>query len=860
MSFFRSGQRSVHASSCCRNRSGPTPRKSNIAKNRLGSNRVFQRRHRCALEPLESRFLLTATAWDAPTSDAAGDTLQQEAVEQGSAEYQQAVDAIALEDEQLGNENAQQLWQTLATMLETLPDILEKAADIPIIGEYLSTANEYFHQIQGAMDGDVETLGQMQEWIWDTIGSGDNGIGWVMDTNEDGQVTKDDITIEVSNLDGGVPEEVFFEVLIGSSINVAFVGDGSGDSSVLDIGADSLGLEVSGGAEGSIGFSFDLAFGYSQEVGAYVDVASDEELCFEIRADVDLDGEASLGWLSLDVLMDATDDRTQEQKYEAFRDADGQATDFNDVMNAVSAEIHVDFTDDRLGDGDGMLTYSELRTMSNPLDLFEADASVRAGLHMDIVAGIQHSNHFPAIHSDLYVLWQYDVAISSYSGLQAPELPAVQFTNVGMDLGQFATGVVADMAATVNDVLQPVQPFLDFLTSPLPVISDLGASVTMLDLIELSDYGEVADFIAACDSIADMVEAIDAMRDEIAGSEFVLPIGWFTLSSQTLATNGEASNAASLIDSSMTHFAWGNHTGRDVDLDEIESAINELDSQAISDFFTAGAVEPSLEASADFGFKEGQGFIFPILENPAQVYELLLGKESFDLVIYDMPALEVSLDYAQVFPIWGPLSVSLAGELSARADLCFGYDTQGFFDTARSGDAADLLNGLYIVDNKLGPDGRILAEDVPEIEITGAIMASADLNVIAAKASVGGGIYADLSMDLNDPNDDGKLRAGEMWQTMQAGPAYWFDIDGGVDAGLFAKVKIGWGRFGYTKTWDLARAELLNFEHNAPTLPMHMIYDDPALLDDAVNDSDELDYAHIASRQYESSVFDDSLL
>ena len=60
----------------------------------------------------------------------------------------------------------------------------------------------------------------------------------------------------------------------------------------------------------------------------------------------------------------------------------------------------------------------------------------------------------------------------------------------------------------------------------------------------------------------------------------------------------------------------------------------------------------------------GGGFVFPIIENPASLFGLLMGKD-VTLVGYDMPAVDFSLSYSQFFPLIGPLGID-AGRHGGR--------------------------------------------------------------------------------------------------------------------------------------------------------------------------------------------------
>ena len=81
------------------------------------------------------------------------------------------------------------------------------------------------------------------------------------------------------------------------------------------------------------------------------------------------------------------------------------------------------------------------------------------------------------------------------------------------------------------------------------------------------------------------------------------------------------------------------------------------------------------------------------------------------------------------------------------------------------------------------------------------------------RAGVDGGVFAGLDFNLNDPNDDTKLRGGEFVTLLSQSPLCLFDISGEVSAGLGAHFKVGWGPFSYTKRWDSPRVKLGSFSY-----------------------------------------------
>jgi hypothetical protein len=232
----------------------------------------------------------------------------------------------------------------------------------------------------------------------------------------------------------------------------------------------------------------------------------------------------------------------------------------------------------------------------------------------------------------------------------------------------------------------------------------------------------------------------------------------------------------------------------------------------------AGAAGDVLKGLAE---KNGAGgakkpFSFPIIEDPSQVFGMLMGKPAV-LVAYDMPPLDFKAEFTAFFPIFGPLGLSINLEAALTIDFAFGYDTTGFTDFADSGFKNPLLlaNGLYVSDDPKNPlyDGG--GDDPPELTFTGGLWAAAELNLGIARGGVGGGIFIGVDFNLFDPDDDGRIRldelVGNFLNQLKApneaerflAPLAVFDVTGKITAELFAFLKIDFGFFTLSKKFNI---------------------------------------------------------
>ncbi|NLF31546.1 MAG: LEPR-XLL domain-containing protein, partial [Planctomycetes bacterium] len=700
----------------------------------------------------------------------------------------------------------------LVAALDTVLDVLDAAlgdsimeADIPLIGTNLANIADFVERLRAAIDDPAGSVVELRQLLFSVLGPGDAGAtaGWLLDYNGDGQITIDDVPVV------GDADHIQFNLKLGAAETVTFV-----DGQLLDIGADALGLDLAGSVVGTIEFGFELGFGISRDLGVYFDVSSPEDLYLAVNTDVDFAASGDLGFLSLDVTARDADSRSEQDKRDAYVDAQGDGVDFTGRMNQLDARISIDLTDALVAlnpaSPDGKLTFAEL-SAGNPMDVVDTEINLSAAAHLELMAGIAHNDQFPSIRADLYLLWTYGpetgYAIAS---------PVVQFTDVGLDLGQFVGNVLGEVLNTIGEVVAPVAPIVEILTTPIPVISDLGSPVTLLDLADLFGYGDYNDFIYAVDTVLDLIELVNNVSSRLDDAGLVLPIGSFTFNGHgpeapapPVSGPGEGQEPYEyILGNSVTRFAWGDGSGQGASTADLAGAVGDVGDPDVSELLARAG---GIGSGGSPGFDDQSGFSFPLLSNPLQVLQLLMGREDIDLVRYDLPRFQIDFAYSQAFTIIGPLMARITGTVGAVIDFAFGYDTQGFFDMARSGDPTDLLNGLYLAD--VDPTtGR----EVRELELYGSLAASGEVNVGIARGGAGGGIYLGFYLDLNDPNDDGRVRLGELWQSFMAGPQYIFDFGGVVEAFLNAYVKVGFGPLSWEKNWELARITLVEFEFSAP--------------------------------------------
>ncbi len=368
---------------------------------------------------------------------------------------------------------------------------------------------------------------------------------------------------------------------------------------------------------------------------------------------------------------------------------------------------------------------------------------------------------------------------------------AVNFTNVQMNIGEFFGGFAGDVLGRVQDVLEPVQPVIDVLTTRLPVISDLsGGKVTLVDMARMFGRADVADFLQSVIDVNNLITSLPDPDSFDDGNSWVR-LGQFSVDASSLGGYGGPGSTTS-------------------------SSVKEVTIPSYSESDVLGGLEQ--EGGQGGAWKNNlagaRGSLsFPLLESPLTAFKLLLGKD-VDLFLYDAPPLGIDFTYNQSFPTPIPgLFAEIGGRIAAVADFAFGFDTTGISKFKRTRFVPDLFDGFFVSD-RINADGT--GADVPEAYLRGSLTAGAKVGFLLAEAGVRGGVFAGVDFNLHDSDQDGRVRAGELAENFQLGPIHVFDVDGKVDAALIAFLNVNLLLFSINEEYEIARVNLLDFDIDRP--------------------------------------------
>ena len=472
------------------------------------------------------------------------------------------------------------------------------------------------------------------------------------------------------------------------------------------------------------------------------------------------------------------------------------------------------------------------------------------GLSDDLVGGDVAAG-FPSVEAEFRFLWQLgnrattggdtaqeiaDNAATRFrsfaslgdEGFGAIEhgLKYVSIENINLDLGSFISDVLGPIVEEVSKFTEPMQPIIDFVTSPVPIIGQLGLDITWLDLAEMLAGDKVN--IALIRSITEIVSFVNQIAELSESDAILLPIGDFVIFDDTDGGSGftpslwdggfDLNSEVNLDDPGSLGGIIGDIFGTGGGLGDLTETISEVLGGL------GGGSGSGDSADVLQGLTSGQsagGFSFPFLEDPSQIFGLIMGN-NIDLVAYDLGALEFGFEFNQFFSIFGPLGVSIGLLVEIMIDTAFVYDTQGIRDFVES----DFRNPLLLFNGfAIAADPKLDGVDDPEMRFFAELQAAAELNLGIARAGVAAAFGFEMLFNLFDPDEDGRIRitelVGNIANQLRApsdaekllAPLAIFDVSGEIFARLFAFLKIDFGFFEFEKEFPIFGPEtLLSFD------------------------------------------------
>ncbi|HEX5241768.1 MAG TPA: calcium-binding protein [Tepidisphaeraceae bacterium] len=677
--------------------------------------------------------------------------------------------------------------------------------DLPLVGNAMSgaihTANDAFNGVSAKVQSALSSLSSdatihgtdIQNVIFAALGpSGLNILPASV-------ASASDVPIQLVDTDGNTAngaEQVNFNLELQGNLFTASLNP------KFDIGLPGLKLGVTSGTiQAQATYDIKLNIDANATDGLYIDLTPNPEVSLKLAVTAPgLHVVGNLGFLQLD----ATDGSPGNSP-----------TQHTQLVGTISADLSVG--------GDEKLTASNLGSLVSNSSL---DASAEADVHLHSVLSFGGSAEFPSLQADLDMTWSLANASLNSGGVTDSSFgsePDIHFNNIQLDVGSFFSKFVTPIVSEMQTILKPLQPIIDLLNTRMPIFSDIGFLENKFDTNHDGKVSllEVLNAIAPQDTtFLNTVVGIDNLINSVPSltGDALLNLGSFELGGSSNANGADIRSLTDLTGINLSNF----------NADDIASEMTALgNSIGGSVGAQVGSFLGTIADNSVFGGgggSDGAGLQFPILQNPSSAFKLLLG-QNVDLFTFDTPTLDVKAPLDVFFSILGPLGVELKGTVDAddtlaefKAHLDMGYDTSGLveFATTDSFNPAkigDLFDGFFVLDD---PTKTYAEANV-------GIGAFAAIDIVVASAGVGGGINGDVTMTVNDPNNDGKLRPKEILQDLQMSPLCLFNIDGTITASLDAYIKVGFdtpfGFVGWQDNFTLASATLLDFSAGCSSMP-----------------------------------------
>ncbi|MFP6692110.1 MAG: calcium-binding protein, partial [Pirellulales bacterium] len=456
--------------------------------------------------------------------------------------------------------------------------------------------------------------------------------------------------------------------------------------------------------------------------------------------------------------------------------------DVNPIGSGLRGHFGLDIKD---AGGDGALTLGEK-------PILEMNASAYAEADFSAVVSTTAGDVLPSVSTTIHYDQQLgDLTISTDTGITFDTgSPQVVLENVTLDVGSMFDSFLGDTFSVIYDIVSPLKPVVDLLLLEIPMGGIADPPIRMIDIARLKLPAKVVETATkVLKVVQSTIQFLETVQD--LGGVGEISFGDFNLTEKFLEDPEEETSdedvASSTMDDSMLPADQK---------EKLQKVKQGPDQKGLDD----GASRKKKKKS-NFKRNSGKTFSIPVLENPASLLDFVTGRGDADLFWYDLPDLDLSFEYQKTFMIFPGLNAGFFGEIAARTNFDFGFDTRGLrqwmdtdFDLAESW---RIFNGFYLDDHGL----ENTAEDADELTFSLAIGAVASLGIGGLiEAGVKGGLEATIGFDLNDketaflndlPVGDGKFYGAELVERIGQGPQCVFDVHGELKVFLEAFFWIG---------------------------------------------------------------------
>lgn len=669
------------------------------------------------------------------------------------------------------DQNAGLLLDGLDKALGFIQDGLDDAVaavDLPLIGDGLQGTANFIEDFREGLLADLRTaIAQNGGSATETIKNALKQVVWNVLGKPGADLLVDPVT--GASLDTYQQIDIQLDCDNGLQFNLrlhkALFAFDTGDALDIDIGVPGFGLELSGNLQLQLAFDFKLGFGLNKKDGFYF-VTSAQPNLSQVNTD---DVSSSAMGTTAELFLGFSIVPQLAGSAELFF----LQLDVEDMGSFFRGGFEIDLKDPN---NDGKLTFAELSSPGLSFGkVFVPRLGAVANVDLHAALSFGGSAAFPRVLANFHLDWSWDLE-------KGQDGPHINFDEIYLDLGSYISEFLGPVLGKIREFTAPADPILDMVTEPLPIISDLlGEPITFLDLAEAFGYLDpgTRKFIEVVAQVVDVIQLVG----NFDGKSLLIPMGAFEM----IAGIGNETPRINPTGKLLNNF--------EQDLDSIKNA-------------NPGAGGTEVSQTVGFtGKLDASVFHFPIWENPTEIFQLFIGAP-VRLIEVRLPTFRFEFTYVQKIPIYGPLFARFGGTVGAELTFGFGYDTFGIqkYISSEDKNVADIFDGFYIIDFDEAGNER------PEIRLFGEIFAGAQIDLGVAEAGVEGGVRVTVDFDLNDFNDDGRIRISELIALAEIDPLCLFNIHGTVDLFLRAFLRVNLLLFSIDAEWEFATITLFEFE------------------------------------------------
>ena len=517
--------------------------------------------------------------------------------------------------------NIDDITGSLDNYLNALQSVLNGqlfGLNIPVIGSALASAGSFVTQIKQAVDS-ITSASEFQgiyDALTGALGAFDPPAPVVqIQYLETGHTTFENFTSgePLSSLPS--PQNI-------EAVQIDFNLGGTwtpGTMPTLNLGLPGLGLTVSNGAV-QVGVGWNLAFdlGIDRSDGPYIVIpTSGTNVTADIFANLSTTAAitAQLGFLALT----------------ASQPTPGQPDPNNNSVTAFDTGASVNFN---AGFKNGSATLGgESITPVSSFSLSNMNISLAGSVGVDLdlslgfdISGGAVDTQYPHFTAELLMgtslsatpaPWTFGVNLSGVNSTS----PDVAFNNLSLNLGDFLNNYLGKIIDPLAQVVKPIEPFLNFLSTTIPIINE--PLLTAISQIFGGDVEGLAEITKFVDAIVNFVGELSN------GSSLTVNLGSFNLNQfNLLMPAGSGGNSVPNLNDPTQ-------------LNQLLSDVQSSMSQPSMDGLTQAEDESS--GFSSFMGEVGSGSItFPILSNPITLIGLMFGKQA-NLVVATSPELTANV-------------------------------------------------------------------------------------------------------------------------------------------------------------------------------------------------------------------------